>query len=473
MSQSKNRNKSNKKNNKKKTKFKSNGDSEMYVKKINKMMNEPQRNSKKKSKRSSIQLPTTKHTKQFHLKKSNKRLSNSNKRKQNKNRKYITQKHTKIDHKIIQKNKKNIKSNPKTSHTFSSKPNINNRKKQRKSVHFNENNVLKNALPKRIPNKNHSKNKKLKRAKSIIISKKQKNISKKSLRKKRKDKIRAKSVYIHSKNEKKELKKVRDNYECKNNTFDRIKIGNIVLLTKHREGIVKYIGKVDFANGIWYGIQLINGNIGLHNGIIDGKRYFKTAAYRGLFVQKNSIRRKIRDKDHYSSQKLRRRASLQQIAKLKDKTHKTINKSQKLQLKNINVNNDKNLIVKQGIFRKRGALNKSFKRRWFKLYIYNKLSYFELNNECNGSEGIEKGCIDLMDVIDINVKKNHLIEMKTQIEELSSERKWVFEFDTVKDRHEWYNVLRQFCGHNVHHSHSHRHRTQNSSLPWELQIFTP
>eukprot|EP01083_Nonionella_stella_P096203 270365_1 len=74
-----------------------------------------------------------------------------------------------------------------------------------------------------------------------------------------------------------------------------IKVGDEVLLPAHREGIVRYVGNVHFGAGTWFGIELLNGAIGLHDGKVDNKRYFRTMGYRanrGIFVQGKDIRRK-------------------------------------------------------------------------------------------------------------------------------------------------------------------------------------
>eukprot|EP01083_Nonionella_stella_P317469 1156157_1 len=95
-----------------------------------------------------------------------------------------------------------------------------------------------------------------------------------------------------------------------------INVGDHVLLTVDREGIVLYIGEVHFARGIWFGIELMNGSVGTHDGIIGNKRYFHTSPGRGLFVQGSKIRRKMRERDWASSPRQRRRHSLQQMLRI-------------------------------------------------------------------------------------------------------------------------------------------------------------
>ena len=47
------------------------------------------------------------------------------------------------------------------------------------------------------------------------------------------------------------------------------------MLSKNREGIILYTGEVHFAKGIWVGLELVNGAIGSHDGIVEKKRYFQ------------------------------------------------------------------------------------------------------------------------------------------------------------------------------------------------------
>ncbi|KAI8979203.1 hypothetical protein BDF20DRAFT_486474 [Mycotypha africana] len=49
-------------------------------------------------------------------------------------------------------------------------------------------------------------------------------------------------------------------------------------------GTIKYIGPVDFAKGIWVGVEL-ESRVGNNDGSIEGKRYFQTFPQRGVFVK--------------------------------------------------------------------------------------------------------------------------------------------------------------------------------------------
>jgi len=65
------------------------------------------------------------------------------------------------------------------------------------------------------------------------------------------------------------------------------------MLSQNREGIILYIGEVHFAKGIWVGLELVNGAVGAHDGIVDKKRYFQTAPKRGIFVKESHIKSKV------------------------------------------------------------------------------------------------------------------------------------------------------------------------------------
>ncbi|KAI9478537.1 MAG: hypothetical protein EXX96DRAFT_525142 [Benjaminiella poitrasii] len=49
-------------------------------------------------------------------------------------------------------------------------------------------------------------------------------------------------------------------------------------------GTIKYIGDVEFARGIWVGVEL-ESRLGNSDGSVEGKRYFKTFPQRGVFVK--------------------------------------------------------------------------------------------------------------------------------------------------------------------------------------------
>lgn len=71
-----------------------------------------------------------------------------------------------------------------------------------------------------------------------------------------------------------------------------IEVDDKVVLTKDREGIVKYKGPLEGKNGIFYGIALTKGT-GKHSGVYKGKtRHFTCKRNKGIFVDKRQILRK-------------------------------------------------------------------------------------------------------------------------------------------------------------------------------------
>ena len=56
---------------------------------------------------------------------------------------------------------------------------------------------------------------------------------------------------------------------------DECNINDHGLLNKHHEGMIVLFGHVHFTKGIVYGIELINGSIGKHDGMLDNERYFQ------------------------------------------------------------------------------------------------------------------------------------------------------------------------------------------------------
>ena len=53
-------------------------------------------------------------------------------------------------------------------------------------------------------------------------------------------------------------------------------------------GTVKYVGRVDFAPGIWVGLELRNPK-GRHDGIVEDKRYFSCKQKHGVLVKPKRI----------------------------------------------------------------------------------------------------------------------------------------------------------------------------------------
>merc|ERR1719192_20097 len=74
-----------------------------------------------------------------------------------------------------------------------------------------------------------------------------------------------------------------------------LKIGDKLEISGHREGILKFMGETEFAQGgMMFGLELIGGSLGDHSGTVDGTSYFTCAANRGIFISANEIRKKAR-----------------------------------------------------------------------------------------------------------------------------------------------------------------------------------
>eukprot|EP01084_Bolivina_argentea_P197697 338736_1 len=70
-------------------------------------------------------------------------------------------------------------------------------------------------------------------------------------------------------------------------------IGDVVLVSGHRLAVVRFVGNVDFTNGVLVGVELKghrDEKFGC-DGTVDGRKYFKTKHDKaGLFV-KNPVRK--------------------------------------------------------------------------------------------------------------------------------------------------------------------------------------
>merc|ERR1740124_444968 len=69
-----------------------------------------------------------------------------------------------------------------------------------------------------------------------------------------------------------------------------VRIGDVCVLSDKRLGVVKYVGRVHFSPGTWYGLALSKAE-GKHNGIIEGTTYFLCKKNCGVFVMRNKIAR--------------------------------------------------------------------------------------------------------------------------------------------------------------------------------------
>jgi len=57
-------------------------------------------------------------------------------------------------------------------------------------------------------------------------------------------------------------------------------------------GVIRYLGDVRFAKGIWAGIELVE-KMGMHDGMVGGRRYFRCKSKHGIFCDTANIRKKI------------------------------------------------------------------------------------------------------------------------------------------------------------------------------------
>ena len=53
-------------------------------------------------------------------------------------------------------------------------------------------------------------------------------------------------------------------------------------------GVIRYIGPVDFAEGIWLGVELRTAK-GKNDGTVQGKRYFQCKSNHGLIVRPSKV----------------------------------------------------------------------------------------------------------------------------------------------------------------------------------------
>ncbi|KAI8635696.1 CAP Gly-rich domain-containing protein [Parasitella parasitica] len=53
-------------------------------------------------------------------------------------------------------------------------------------------------------------------------------------------------------------------------------------------GTVEFIGHVNFAEGVWIGVEL-DRRVGKNDGSVDGHRYFVSSPNRGVFVRPEDI----------------------------------------------------------------------------------------------------------------------------------------------------------------------------------------
>ncbi len=68
-----------------------------------------------------------------------------------------------------------------------------------------------------------------------------------------------------------------------------MEIGSRVVVVGGKNGIVRFMGNTDFAQGEWVGVELDTPE-GKNDGEIHGVRYFTCAPNHGLFAKKSQVR---------------------------------------------------------------------------------------------------------------------------------------------------------------------------------------
>merc|ERR1719334_1830427 len=98
----------------------------------------------------------------------------------------------------------------------------------------------------------------------------------------------------------KALSKIKSAIKTKPKQSSKWRVGDEVLISKDRTGILKYIGPVPEMGDdpVYYGLELTSGTIGQNDGAIKGRRYFYTDPKRGMFIPERKLRRRLNRKDH-------------------------------------------------------------------------------------------------------------------------------------------------------------------------------
>jgi CAP-Gly domain-containing linker protein 1 len=69
-----------------------------------------------------------------------------------------------------------------------------------------------------------------------------------------------------------------------------VRVGDRVLVSGSKSGVLRYIGETDFAKGVWAGVELDEPQ-GKNDGAVAGKRYFDCKPLHGLFAPVHKISR--------------------------------------------------------------------------------------------------------------------------------------------------------------------------------------
>eukprot|EP00494_Astrolonche_serrata_P031093 UN31362 len=69
-----------------------------------------------------------------------------------------------------------------------------------------------------------------------------------------------------------------------------LRVGDKVELIDKTFGHIRFIGKVDFNKGIWFGIEVLPPDSGKHNGTVAGVKYFDCPAKTGIIIKKKELK---------------------------------------------------------------------------------------------------------------------------------------------------------------------------------------
>jgi dynactin complex subunit len=70
-----------------------------------------------------------------------------------------------------------------------------------------------------------------------------------------------------------------------------VNVGDTVIY-KGSRGVVRFFGATSFAQGMWTGLEMLEGVDGIHDGTssVDKKRYFTCPRGRGVFVRPSQLK---------------------------------------------------------------------------------------------------------------------------------------------------------------------------------------
>jgi len=73
-----------------------------------------------------------------------------------------------------------------------------------------------------------------------------------------------------------------------------IDIGDCVQLSKGERAVISYIGVTNSSKGlVQFGVELLDGALGICSGEMNGERYFQCEEKRGEFIYSDRIRKKV------------------------------------------------------------------------------------------------------------------------------------------------------------------------------------